>query len=206
MLGGVTLRTSTVGALIFFSVLGCDSGSPPEAQPSEPAAEQRPDRVGAEVFGGDRRLGLLRKLDEWTVDIYDDSEQLLFTVDQTTGNLCATSVVYFATADCTGQMYAQTGLLVDECLQAPPPIRRKVTAYPSLGTCFAAAKTALIPVGEPVVVPRIYARADWDPGSPACYEHDRPPEWDESPPQHCVIPLEETTLLPLTFPVPITTK
>jgi hypothetical protein len=183
------------------------SPTPAEKAPAvQSTTEQRPDRVVREVFSGDRRLGIVAGQRAWTLEVYDDTQQLLFSVDETTGNICPTSVVFYATPDCTGQMYAMTELMVDECLQAPPPIRRKVTALPSMGTCFSAPKTVLVPSGEPVVVPRLYARSDWDPGATGCYEHNPPPEWDPEPPQHCAIPLDSTSLLPLTFPVPLTIR
>lgn len=86
------------------------------------------------VEAGGQRIGYLMLVQDYGLYIWDDVNEVTFSVNQQTGHVVGGSGgYYYATPDCTGTAYINTNVQVGICNQVPAPVRRSVSADAPFG-------------------------------------------------------------------------
>lgn len=145
-----------------------------------------------EVEADGERIGYLMGVHAYGVTLWDDVNEVTFGVNQVTGHVISGQVgFYHATADCTGQRYANAGVPLELCETVGPPIRRHVYGDAESNGGHTPVASLASTSGAPALVNIQSLKSGANCVAVAVAEY-------------CVLPVETTDVIPTTFPLPIT--
>jgi hypothetical protein len=151
------------------------------------------ENTSLEVESDGMRIGYLMGVGEYTLNVWDDQQDLIFWINDLTGYIAGIgSVYYYTTEDCTGTRYWNSTVPVEACQDAPAPLRRYVRGQGGDATGFIEADTLETTTGTPQLI--VYKSFSSN-GNCAPFANNVA--------ELCVLEVTTTNLLPTSFPLPI---
>lgn len=177
------------------SGLIADDGSLIAADDVQTGSHAEPATLMVEADG--ERIGYLMGVFGYGYIVWDDVNEVTFRVSQETGNvasdiLAASDIIIgYNSSDCTGQPYVESEYAFGSNCEIAAPLRRNIIAWNGSPSGQTAAFPLMLTVGTPVAF-QLNSYLD---GSGYC---------SQGLAMMCAMPIEETTVIPKTFPLPIT--
>jgi hypothetical protein len=143
------------------------------------------------VESGGQRIGYLMLVQDYGLYIWDDVNEVTFSVNQQTGHIVGGPAGggYYATPDCTGTAYTISSVQIPICNQVPAPVRRSVQADSPFGGGHIAPTDLRTTAGDPSLVNVQSLRS-----GPDCIAYVA---------QVCGLAYVSTDVIPQTFALPI---
>jgi hypothetical protein len=137
------------------------------------------------------RIGYLMGVWDYGFHVWDDVNEVTFNINQVTGYVVSAQVgIYYATANCTGQRYANAGVPNELCDAVGPPVRRYVYGDGESNSGHNQAMSIASTSGEPALVNIQSLKSGVNCVAFAV--------------EYCAMPIQTTNVIPTAFPLPIT--
>jgi hypothetical protein len=170
------------------STTDVDSESTSDDDIGDTGSEAVPTSLSVEADG--QRIGYLMLVQDYGLYIWDDVNEVTFSVNQQTGHVVGGSGgYYYATSDCTGTQYSTSSVQIGICNQVPAPVRRSVIADSPFGGGHIAPTGLHTTAGDPTLVNVQSLRS-----GPDCIAYVT---------QICGLAYVSTDVIPQTFALPI---
>lgn len=146
-----------------------------------------------EVESDGVRIGYLQGVGEYTLGIWDESQNLLFSINDTTGFVGGSGYYYFTSNNCSGTRYTSAPVPTQVCNSSPAPSKRRIWGQSLDWTGFVESNSLETTAGAPLLI--VYKSADFGNGMCTIL--------DSNISETCVFEITQTNEIPTSFPLPI---